>query len=198
MISSAKAIRLAIAAAFVGILCGLDGASAASRNYHQTVGSRAADRKNNDGQKKHDAVATSQAADLAADLRVLQMTDEPTGSLTPEPTMVDNINQMILEEFEEMVIEEKEPTPVAGTLLVPTPEATRPEPVTDEPTGESKFQLWEDVKSCDCWYFVEMHHRRMVAFISFCHSPSRLSRISIYIQFKTIATHHTCTKPTLL
>ena len=146
MISSTKAIRLAIVAAFVGILCGLDGASAASRNYQQTVGSRAADRKNNDGQK-HNAAADSQAADLAADLRVLQMTDEPTGSLTPEPTMVDNINQMILEEFEEMVIEEKEPTPVAGTLLVPTPEATRPEPVTDEPTGESKFSsAFKDVK----------------------------------------------------
>ena len=140
MMLSTKAIRLAIAAAFVGILCGLDGASAASRNYQQTVGSRAADRKNNDGQKNAAATAT-------ADLRVLQMTDEPTGSLTPEPTMVDNINQMILEEFEEMVIEEKEPTPVAGTLMVPTPEATRPEPVTDEPTGESKFSsAFKDVK----------------------------------------------------
>ena len=144
MLSSTKAIRIAIAAAFVGILCGLDGASAASRNYQQTVGSRAADRKNNDRQK-HNAAAEER--NLAADLRVLQMTDEPTGSLTPEPTMVDNINQMILEEFEEMVIEEKEPTPVAGTLLVPTPEATRPEPVTDEPTGESKFSsAFKDVK----------------------------------------------------
>ena len=74
MIPAAK--RLAIAAAVVGILCS-SGASAASRHY-QTVGKRAANRRNNDNQKK-----------------------------TPMP--------------------------------MPTPEATKPERVTDEPTGESEF-----------------------------------------------------------
>ena len=91
MLSATKAIRLALAAALVGLLCSLDGASAAARN-HPTVGKRAASSsRNNDGQKKNAAAGLllhahaphndDQRRSLAHD------SSEPTPAPTAEPTL---------------------------------------------------------------------------------------------------------------
>ena len=174
MAPSTKSIRLAIAAALVGILCGLGGVAARNDQQQTVTGKppnrqRAAnndrlpvadfkelsnDNRNNRRRLEHEPTPDPTSVVVMGEPRQIGpgATDEPTGgSLTPEPTMAatgnDNVNQMILEEFEEMVAEEIEP--VEGTLVVagtdpptprPTPAATQPERVTDEPTGadESK------------------------------------------------------------
>ena len=164
MLSATKAIRLAIAAALVGLLCSLDGASAAARN-HPTVGKRAASSsRNNDGQKMnaaaglvalhdddqrrslaHDSSEPTPAPTAEPTLAIVAgqprqigpgMTDEPTdSSLTPEPTMAATVDTV-----DQIILEEFEEM-VAGEVEgaagtdQPTPVPT-PE-ATPVPTPEA-------------------------------------------------------------
>ena len=79
-------------------------------------------------------------------------TDEPTGTLTPEPTASDMVDQMIMEEFEEMGV----PTPRPTEFRVVT---------TDEPTGDSEFAPSVVVLFCAyawrCTGYVKTKGKRM-------------------------------------
>ena len=76
--------------------------------------------------------------------RQIVLTDEPTGTLTPEPTGAsDVVDQMIMEEFEAM-----------GN---PTPRPTEFRVVTDEPTGDSELVRWFRRSECFCFCIVLAH-----------------------------------------
>ena len=137
-------VRLAVV--LVGLVVGILGresggvssVAAAARNHHPN-------RLASDEQLRqlgHDEPTpspTSEAMAIIVDGQPRQIdapgwTDEPTGTLTPEPTASDMVDQMIMEEFEKMG--------------VPTPRPTEFRVVTDEPTGDSEFAPSMFVLSC--------------------------------------------------